>query len=448
MRSIKLAATVAVAAASLTLASAAASAAGRHARENPRHANGCRATLNVAPRLITAGESALAFGRLKCHGAGEEASQTVTLYEAPVGSLAYTVAGTSTTDAQGFYQVTASDLSVNSIFYVVAGATQSPLRSVKVAAQVTLAGPPEGVVPTDLRTGRHNRVTFSGTVSPADAGATVVLQRQNAVRGNEWHRIDLGVVNSVGGFSITHDFLAPGPANIRVVVRSGKRNVASPSNVLSYEISQAENPQLTINSSADPISYGQSATISGVLAGGADTTVRLLERSLMQTGFTQVAVAKTDGAGNYAFAPQTPTINTLYRVEGAGKSSAVLFEGVKYVLTANVSATTVQAGQSLTFSGTVTPGEEGHVVYLERANLGGTAFHVIEVGTVTAGSTYSIVHTFFNVGTSVVRIKIPGGPLNGTTNSPPFTITVTPAPSSALAPEAPGNSTQPPEGQL
>jgi hypothetical protein len=53
------------------------------------------------------------------------------------------------------------------------------------------------------------------------------------------------------------------------------------------------------------------------------------------------------------------------------------------------------------------------------------------------------------VGTDVVRIKIPGGPLNGSTDSQTFTIQVNPAPSpETLMPEAPGNSSQPPEGQV
>lgn len=449
MRSIKLAAAVATAAASLALSGAAASAAGRHAYTGGRPSGGCRVTLNVAPHLITAGESALAFGRLSCHTVNEEDGQTVTLYGSSASSPGFSVAGTTTTDAHGFYQLSTGALTVNSIFYVTAGPAQSVRRNVKAAAQVTLAGPPEGVVPTDLRTGRRNRVTFTGAVSPADAGALVVLQRQNAIRGNEWHRIDLGVVGKEGSFSITHTFVVPGPANIRVVVRSGRRNVASPSNVLTYEIIQAQNPHLTIESSANPISYGQSTTISGTVAGAPNTSVQLLARTAALGPYTQVGEVKTNASGAYTFAPQTPLANTFYQVQGAGKRSAVLFEGVKYVLTAGVSSTTVQSGQPLTFSGTVTPGETGHTIYLERENLVGGNFHVIEVGTVGAGSTYSIVHTFFSVGTDVVRIKIPGGPQNATTNSQLFTIQVTAAPSpDALTPETPGNSTQPPEGQL
>jgi hypothetical protein len=449
MRSIKLTVAVVATAMSLTLASAAASARGTHEHQG-RHGGGCHATLNVAPRLITSGESALAFGQLSgCQSAAEDANQTVTLYEISATGPGYGIAGTTTTDANGFYQVTVTDLTTNSSFYVTAGAAQSKDRSVKVAAQVTLSGPPEGVVPTALRTGHHNQVTFTGKVSPADAGAVVVLQRQNAIRGNEWHRIGHNVqVSKAGEFTITHTFVYAGDANIRVVVRGGARNAPSPSNVLGYEIVQAQNPQLTIESSANPISYGQSTTIKGVVAGAANAPVQLLERTAQQTSFTLLAEAKTDAAGAYTFAPQTPLESTFYRVQGAGRKSAVLYEGVKYVLTAGVSATSVESGQSLTFSGTVTPSEAGHVVYLERENAAGTGFHVIEVGEVSSASTYTIAHAFYNVGPSVVRIKIPGGPSNGTTDSTPFTIAVTAAPASTLTPEAPGNSTQPPEGQV
>jgi hypothetical protein len=447
MRSIKLTAALVAAATSLTLSCAAASARGHHGPRAGANNGNCHVKLNVAPRLITSGESVLAFGQLRCPVEAQAANQTVTLYERSASS-GYSVAGTTTTDTHGFYQLTATNLTANSLIYVTAGTTQSGKRDVKVAAQVTLSGPPEGVVPSTLRTGHHNMVTFTGTVSPQDEGALVILQRQNAIRGNEWHRIGRATTVGAGGtFTITHTFRYPGDANIRVVVRSPE-NIPSASNVLDYEIVQAQNPQLTIESSANPISYGQSTTIKGVLAGKPNTPVQLLARTAQQSSFTLLAEAKTDATGAYTFAPQTPLQSTFYRVQGAGRKSAVLYEGVKYVLSAGVSATSVESGQSVTFSGTVTPDEAGHVVYLERENAAGTGFHVIQVGEVSSNSTYSIVHAFYNVGTSVVRIKVPGGPFNGTTDSTPFTITVTPAPAGALAPEAPGNSTQPPEGQL
>ena len=179
------------------------------------------------------------------------------------------------------------------------------------------------------------------------------------MRGEEWRRIGLGQVGPGGSFSITHNFVVAGDSNIRVVVRPFRFNTRGASEPRSYEISQAQNPQLTIQSSANPLAYGQPATISGTLGAGtaaavASTPVTLLARTRLQHKFAPVATGVTGAGGSYAFAAQTPQQSTFYRVTGAGKSSAVLFEGVKYVLTAAASATTAQAGQPVTFSGTVT----------------------------------------------------------------------------------------------
>jgi hypothetical protein len=405
--------------------------------------------LNIAPKLITAGESALAYGQLTCAVPASEQAQTVTLYERSVGSPGYTTAGTATTDEHGFYELTVGSITSNSAFYTVAGGARSANRIVRVAAQVTLAGPTEGSqILTALKTGERNRVTFTGTVSPADVGAIAVLQRQNAITGNDWHRIEFGVVKPDGTYSITHVFGVPGDANIRVLVRSNRRNVPSVSNVLNYEISQAQNPELTIASSSDPIAFGQSVAISGVVAGEPKAPVTLLARTARQGGFAPVAQTTTDAGGNYEFPAQSPVASTFYRVSSAGKSSAVLYEGVKDVLTAQISATTIPAGQSITVTGAVTPDHTGHVIYLERQNASGTSFHVVEVAVIGAGSTYTISHTIYSLGTSVYRVKVPGDPLNGGTVSPNFTVTTTPPAPSTLKPEAPGNSTQPSEGQV
>jgi hypothetical protein len=452
MRSNKLNAAIAAASALLLLAPAGAAARGQHPHINRKHAvpnAGCRVKLNVAPHLITAGESVLAYGQLTCAVPASEQAQTVTLYERSIGTPGYAPVGTATTDEHGFYELTVSSIASNSAFYTIAGGARSANKIVRVAAQVTLSGPTEGSqILTALKTGRANRVTFAGTVSPADTGATVVLQRQNSITGNDWHRIQLGVVKADGTFSLSHRFVVAGPANIRVLIRSNRRNVPSASNVLNYEITQAQNPQLTIASSADPIAYGQSVTISGAVAGEPNMPVTLLARTAHQGGFSPVAQTTTDGSGNYAFPAQSPVASSYYRVTGAGRSSAVLYEGVKDVLTAQVSATAIPAGQAITFSGAVTPDHTGHVIYLERQNASGTSFHVVEVAVIGAGSTYTIAHTIYTVGTSVFRVKIPGDPQNGGTVSPNFTITTTPPTPSALTPEAPGNSTQPSQGQV
>jgi hypothetical protein len=414
------------------------------AHKHPSPLGRCSISIRVAPRRIQAPEQVEAKGRLRCRPHANASGQMVTLYEHAAGTAGFVPVKNTTTTTGGFYELSTGPLSTNASFYVRSHGAQSASRRVRVAAQVTLTGPPEG---TQIETGVPE--TFSGTVNPTDEGARVILQRQNAITGDEWHRIGVGLVGAGGAYSITHIFRVPGDASIRVLVRSDGLNVPSESeNMLEYEISQAQNPSLTINSSADPITYGQSVTISGVLAGTTKSQpVTLLARTVHQHGFAPIAQISTEANGSYSFPAQSPVNSTLYEVKGTGQKSAVLYEGVKNVLTAEVSPTTVQAGEALTFKGTVAPDHTGHVIYLERQNAAGTGFHVVQVGRVLPGSTYLIVHQFYVPGTKIVRIDIPGGPDNGRAVSQLFTITVTPAPASALTPEAPSNSSSPAEGQ-
>jgi hypothetical protein len=441
--------------------------AGATAFKHPSPSGRCRISINVAPPEITAGDPVVIFGQLHCRRPAQAANQIVKLYHQLIGShsFGFTYVQSVSTDAHGFYEFSRADgvVETNRAWYVRAHGAQSASKRIKVAAQVSLSGPPTG---TQLLTGSANKVTFTGSVSPADVGARVILERQNALTGSEWRRIDTGTVEQGGSFTIVHTFRFPGDANLRVLVRSQRRNVPSASGeVLEYEISQAQNPALTIVASQDPISFGQSVTITGVLAGpsAADRPVTLLARTDGQS-FAPVAQATTDANGNYSFPAQSPMDSTFYRVTGTTSQgctgnvtpcsvpapiqvkSAVLYEGVKDVLTAQVSATTMQAGQKLTFSGSVSPSHPGHVVYLERQDANGVGFHVVDVAPVNPNSTYSIVHEVYDAGTKVFRVYIPGGPENLGAASQPFTITVTPAPARALVPEEASNTSQPSEG--
>ncbi len=458
MRSLRLIPAITVVISSLVLVPSSAFARRHHGFNhgfNPR----CAINMNVAPREIVAGDQVIVFGRLRCPRQANAAGQEVRLFHHLLGTPVFGFVQSTTTDAHGFYEFADADGTVetNRYWYVRARGTRSAAEGVRVAAQVTLGGPAEG----QLLTGFANRVTFTGTVSPADVGARVILQRQNATTGNDWHRIDSGFVDAAGNFTIIHAFIVPGDANLRVLVRSQRRNIPSTSNVLAYSISQAQNPDLTIQASADPIAFGGVVTLSGKFASGPNEPVTLLARTRRQHGFAPIAQVSTDAEGAYSFPPQAPINSTFYRVRAGGcrstphnmtcrarrLSSAVLYEGVKDLLTAQVSATTVQAGQSITFSGTVSPDHTSHAIYLERQNPRGPGFHVIQVAFVGVGSTYSIVHQLYVPGTKVLRVSIPGGPENQGASSQPFTIQVTPSPASTLMPEAPQNSTLPPEGQ-
>jgi hypothetical protein len=420
-------------------------AVGASAFRHPSPGGRCRVSMQVVPRRITAGEPVVIFGQLRCRGRASAAGQVVRLFHHIHGVGGFTFVQSTTTDAQGFYQFQGADgvVETDRIWHVRAHGAESVNRGIKVAAQVTLSGPPEG---TQILTGAANKVTFTGTVNPADVGARVILQRQNALTGNEWHRIQGGTVETGGTFTIVHTFKVPGDADIRVLVLSQGRNLPSPSNVLSYEISQEENPELTITASADPIVFGQSVTISGTLAGGTDKPVTLLAHTVHQSGFAPVAQATTGASGAYTFPAQAPVNSTYYEVQGEGKTSAILYEGVRSVISAQVSATSVLEGQTLTFTGSVAPSHPGHVIYLERQNASGDAFHVVQVSTLSEESTFSIPYEVYSVGTEVFRVHIPGGPDNGAASSEVFTIQVNPAAAGTLMAESPGNSSSPAEG--
>jgi hypothetical protein len=453
MRSTRL--TAALAAAGMVTALAPALALAAPAKHPHHHAAGksvgsCHIRLNVAPRLIYSGEKVSAAGALSCAGTSA-AAQTVTIYSGSLLTPGYSVLGTTTTEANGAYKLEiSSPLTASTHFYALADGAQSAIRSVKVAALVALKGPAEGAnLPAGVHAGSGSHVTFTGVVDPGDVGAVVVLQRENALTGNGWYRIGAGRVRAGGTFSISHRFLVPGDAAIRVLVQSQARNVASPSNTLNYEISQAQVPGLSINSSLDPINDGQPVVISGTLAGAANTAVTLLAHTVHQHTFAPVAQGKTNSKGVYEFPALAPVNSTLYEVQGDGLTSAVLYQAVKDLVTTVLSpGSSVQVGQTLKFAGNVTPDRTGHVIYLEREGAPGT-FHVVEVSVVTTGSAFSIEHTVYEAGTSIFRVRLPGDPQNSGGVSPPFTIVVAPASSaSSIAPEAPGNSTLPPEGQL
>jgi hypothetical protein len=414
------------------------------AHRQPGRFGGCRIDIaSIAPRLITAGEPTEVSGALTCR-TSPAAGQPVELYAHTAGTAGFTPVQSTTTETDGAYKFTTAPESANTIFFSRAAGARSDTKRLRVAAAVTLASLAEG---SQIQTGAPG-VTFTGTVNPADAGAAVVLERQNAATGNEWHRIGFGRVQAGGTFTIEHRFRVAGDASIRVLVRSDGLNVPSESNILEYEISQAQNPNLTISTSADPIAYGQSVMISGALAAASiSQRLTLYARTIHERGFAPIAETSTGAGGSYSFPAQTPVNSTLYQVRAGSQRSSVIYEGVRFVLTAEASPTSVQAGQPVSFSGAVAPAAAGHVIYLEAQNSSGAGFHVVQVGRVLADSSYTLVHQFYVAKTHVVRVEIPGGPSNGRAVSQPFDIQVSPAPASKLAPEATDNGTQPSPGQ-
>jgi hypothetical protein len=411
------------------------------ARRQRAAAGACEPSLSVTSARLIAGESATLIGTLSCPLAGEAAEQTVTIDQRIAGTPGFSVIGTATTEANGAFQLTTGALEDNSVFYASVQGARSNRQAVKVAPAVTIDGPPSA---TQLpRAARHasvsdaegDTVTFSGNVGPVPAGTRVILQRESASASEDWQRIGLGEVQADGSYAIPHTFSVAGPATVRVVVRA-RGQLAAASEPLSYEVAPRQNPRLTITASAKPLLYGHALTISGIAAGAADEPITLFARTRGGT-FAAIASVISDAEGNYEFPAQTPLQSTSYRVRGAHVTSATIFAGVAPQLTAEVSSNTIDAGQTVTFSGTLTPGHAGQPVLLERQNPSGVGFHVVATATLDEASSFSIAHKVFGSGKQVFRIKIPRDAELQATASELFTIQVEPAAASSLEPEAP-----------
>jgi hypothetical protein len=437
MRSTKLSSAVAAVAALLVMAPAGAVA----APKLPQHKGhlspaGCRLSESADPHIVNSNESVLVTGALTCPGGALVSGQTVTVYERIAGVPGgFKVIGTTPTAADGSYAFTPPPVITDSTFYTKAAASRSPNRTVRVSPQVTLGTStlaPEG---STLFTGRAHEVTFTGSVNPLDKGAEILLERESGGTVEEWTVIQgKSFVKADGTYQVVHPFVVPGDANLRTVVRPhGKFDARGFSNVVTYEISQSQNPNLTLEPSADPVGYGQPLTLKGVVKSGAGQKV-VLESRTFGTTFTKVGEVTSVAGGAYEYKIPSMTQNTYFRSTSGTVNSAILFEGVKWLIpTATaVPGGKITSGQEVTFSGVVSPDRVGHFVYLERRNSLGTGpYHVVDLGTVASSTpttgTFTIKHVVIGSGKQEYRIHIPGDAINQASSSPSFTLEVTPS---------------------
>ncbi len=259
----------------------------RHARHDALTGTGCRVSLEATPSTIAPGAPLSLAGIVSCPEGVSAAGQTVTLHRKVARTPGFSLAATATTEAGGAFQFALSGVEDNSTFYVRCEGSRSARTKVRVALQVDIEAPAAGTelfigtghaahqhvtghssatttadtstststsatTTADTSTTENNNsstgnttsadsasanmVTFTGTVSPDDTGASVALQRE--YRKGRWQRIGLGLVDGEGKYSIPHTFFQPGEANLRVVVRSGRTYKTSMSAPVTYHISR------------------------------------------------------------------------------------------------------------------------------------------------------------------------------------------------------------------
>jgi len=291
---------------------------------------------------------------------------------------------------------------------------------VRIAATVSLDQPGG-----DLTTATP--IAFTGRVAPASAGHRIVLQRQAGLLGDRWRTVDGGFVRPDGSYTIVHRFRVPGDRTLRTLLLPNRRTLRSPSAPISITVQQLQVTGFTIGSSAQPIDFGQSVTISGALTGGANTSVTLFARDEWRGRLRPIATGTTDATGAYAFT-QSPPRNTVYQVRVTSdphQRTARLFQGVRDVVSIAASTTTATVGDVVTFSGTVQPSKSGHAILLLR--LDGGVWRTVAVTRIGDGSAYSIPFTLAAAGTAQYRTLVPGGPVNQRGLSSAVQVTANPS---------------------
>lgn len=399
----------------------------------PRHNRGL--TINATPDPILAGEGVLIYGQLNNPPVG---GQTIVLYHHIAGIPGYTRIGSTTTNPSGFYEFTRAEdvVMTNRDWFVreagIHGVHSRTVRE-RVAALVSVSASQSSQV--TLRP-----IVFTGHVTPNHAFERVYLQDQIG-SSDDWRTLKSGLLGPGSDYAISYRFRFPGVYSMRVVFRGDFRNIRGESDVVPVTIEQAQVPDFTIASSDPIIGDGSLVKVSGVLYQPGSTTpepttdVTLWARTA-GTIFQPIESQPTGSDGSYSFT-EMPASNTIYQVRttiGAPhRHSAVLYQGVRDVLTMTASSGTSAVGQSVTFTGTVQPDKAGDVVYLQRLGRDGD-WHTVEVGLVRFNSTFEFAWTFGNAGPHWFRARIPGDPENVGGASKAVEITVGLPPVSGLAP--------------
>jgi hypothetical protein len=374
-------------------------------------------TISATPNPIIAGEGVLVYGQLN---STDPANKQIVLHSQRVAGGTFAIAGTTFTNAEGFYEFIRADgiVMTTRSWYVTSpgpGAPRSRMVHESVAALLALAA--------SATVSNTNRpLTFSGSITPnVHAGEKVFLQKQTGASGDSWSTIGQGVIATSSHYAITRSFLQPGTYVLRTMFRGDNHNATASSDPVSVLIDQTESPAFTINTSDPTIGTDKPVTISGVLYTPSSTRVPLPATSVTLWAHTagrtyiRLGSTPTGSDGSYSFT-QMPLHNETYQVRTTyipppRRKTAQVFEGVADVVSLTASSTTSMVGGEVTFTGTVSPDKTGHVIYLERSGAD-AHFHIVKTGFVATGSMYSFTWTFGAEGTKDFRVLVPGGEEN------------------------------------
>ena len=152
--------------------------------------------------------------------------------------------------------------------------------------------------------------------------------------------------------------------------------------------------QLTLAAGSSTVTFGNSTKLSGRLTGDspvAGQEVKLQSDGFPFDGFKQTATTTTDTAGTYKFTV-TPALNTMYRATVKSKPPATspqVLVKVRMKVSLRVSDSSVDAGDLVSFRGSVKPQHDGNVVDIQKRRHDGSYKTIAHARLKDAGDTRS-----------------------------------------------------------
>jgi hypothetical protein len=376
-------------------------------------------SIAAVPNPINAGDPVVIVGHLS---GSSNSGQKVRLFHRLAGKRRFSFVQAVRTDSHGNYAIVRRPgvVDTNRAWFVRSNGARSRTVRERVHALVTLAA-------STTQAGSNQPVVFTGHVTPNHRGGRVLLQRQVGQNGDDWRTIDSGHLDRGSNYRIVHRFRVPNSdgVTLRAVIRRDRRNLAGASSSVDVVVSQNQNPAFMLTASADPISAGQSVTLSGVLAGPSNAHQVVTLYGHENGGpYAPIVSTTTDGSGRYSFT-QSPRHTTVYQARTAnGRRSAQVFEAVRDVIAGvNVEPSQPKVGQVVSVKGMVAPSKAGHLIELQRRGRDGD-YHTIEAVRVNGASGFEFLIRFSRPGTKQLRVHIDGGPANWGASSDPVSVHV------------------------
>lgn len=344
----------------------------------------------LTPSTTLAGDRVTISGGLSPTSGGDQLTA-----EADLGGVWHSVAW-ATANSAGDYTTSIYAGLVGSfpVRMVVAATTQhaagtSPTLTLKVDPPANAA---VSAALSPAQTAQGSRVTVSGVVSPASAGAPVDVQ---AAIGGQWHNVASATTSSAGGYAASIYAGLAGSFPIQVVAPATSAYSAGVSKTLTLQVLPPASVTLQITPATT--TQGNRVTVSGTVSRAAAGDPVVIQ-ALLGNQWHNVASTTTNSAGDYAgsvyaglagsfLVRSVATATSAYSTGASGNATLTVQHAALTSITMALSPATVARGGRVAVSGSVSPTIAGEPISVLA--LIGNQWHLVASATTNSAGDYA-----------------------------------------------------------